>query len=206
MRARARARRQRSIRPWSPDRSTSGTSQPRKLGRASELGILEQTADEALVVDGLIVAEHPGQQAGHRLHHHQCGQLAAGEHEVPHRELLVGQVVGHPLVDALVAPTEQREPPGIAGQALGHLLVEPPAGGREQDERPRQAPRDAATASTEPNTGSGASTMPGPPPKGASSTDRWGSVAAFRRSWARRSSRPAACGPPEDGGRRRSPR
>src|SRR5579884_2489819 len=50
--------------------------------------------------------------------------------------------------------------------------------------------RGGSTRSTVANTGSGASTMPAPPPKGESSTERCGSTAAERRSWTRRSSNP----------------
>jgi hypothetical protein len=47
-------------------------------------------------------------------------------------------------------------------------------------------------ASTAAKIGSGMRTMPAPPPNGASSTDRWGSVAQDRRSWTLMSSVPAA--------------
>src|SRR5438093_1364664 len=40
--------------------------------------------------------------------------------------------------------------------------------------------------------GSGASTIPGPPPKGVSSTDRCLSVAYVRRSWMRTSTTPCS--------------
>ena len=62
----------------------------------------------------LLVAEDVGQQPGHRLHHHQRGQFPAGEDVVAHRELAVDQVVGDPLVHALVAPAQQGEPPAAA--------------------------------------------------------------------------------------------
>src|SRR5690606_12111989 len=47
-----------------------------------------------------------------------------------------------------------------------------------------------STASTQAKIGSGRITMPAPPPKGESSTDRWASVACSRGSWTRRSTTP----------------
>ena len=55
----------------------------------------------------------------------------------------------------------------------------------------RNKGRTGAAASTAPKTGSGARTMPAPPPKGLSSTLRWGSFASERRSCTTMSMAPA---------------
>ena len=134
----------------------------------------------------LVVAHHAGDQAGDGLDDRDGGHLAAGQHEVAERQLAVDQVVGDPLVDALVAAAEQREP--RRGRP-----APPPRPGRSAGRPARAAAAAGAgrTASTAANTGSGASTIPAPPPNGLSSTERCGSVVPARRSWTRRSSRPA---------------
>ena len=42
---------------------------------------------------------------------HERGELAAGQHEVAHRELVVDDQVEDALVEALVAAAQQREAP-----------------------------------------------------------------------------------------------
>ena len=135
VRARDWARRQRATRPWSPERSTSGTDQPRNIGRPGVLRVLEQAVPEALVDGRLVVAHHPGDQPGDRLDDGDGRRLTAGQHEVAEGQLAVGQVVGDALVDALVAPAQQREP--RRGRQLGRPgLVEAPAARAEQQQRP----------------------------------------------------------------------
>ena len=51
----------------------------------------------------------PGTSRTRGLDDDEGGQLAAGEHEVADRQLAVDEVVGDPLVDALVAAAEERE-------------------------------------------------------------------------------------------------
>jgi len=95
----------------------------------------EAPPGEGLVVAGGGVAHHAGDQAADGLQHHHGGHLPAREHVVAHRQLAVDQVVGHPLVDPLVAAAQQRES-GRAGQLGGGRLVEGPPGGRQQQQRP----------------------------------------------------------------------
>ena len=66
-------------------------------------------------------------------------QLAAGQHVAADRDLVVGEVLVHPLVEALVAAAEQRHV-RLLGQLVGELVVEQPPGRREQhDPRPLPA-------------------------------------------------------------------
>ena len=168
------ARRQRPTSPWSPERRTSGTAQSRNpAGRvycgysSSPSAKLSSAADSSL-------PSTPGHEAGHRLDHDQGGQLAAGQHDVADRQLAVDQVVGHPLVDPLVAAAEQREAAvGPASSAATAWSNRRPAGRSRRSGR--GSPSAASTASTAAKTGSGISTIPAPPPNGASSTDRCGS-------------------------------
>ena len=78
-----------STRPWSPERSTSGTSQPRNSAGRVYCGYSSSPAAKLSSSAESLVAQHAGQQAGHRLHHHQGGQLAPGQHEVADRQLAV---------------------------------------------------------------------------------------------------------------------
>ena len=121
------ARRQASTRPWSPERSTSGTPWPRKSAGRVYCGYSSSPAAKLSSSVDSLVAQDAGQEPGHGLDHHQGGQLAAGQHEVADRQLAVAQVVGHPLVDPLVAPAQQGEAAGRPGQLPGHGLVEAPA-------------------------------------------------------------------------------
>ena len=100
-----------------------------ELRRSGVVGVLEQAGRKALILGGLVVPEHPGKQADHRLHYHQSGQFAAGQDEIADGQLLVDQMVGYPLIHTLVSPTEQGESGLHRRVLLGHLLVEPTARG-----------------------------------------------------------------------------
>ena len=74
----AAARRHRATAPWSPERSTSGTSQPRNVGGLGVLGVLEQPVGEALLGGDCLVAEHARRTSrAHRLDDDERGELAA---------------------------------------------------------------------------------------------------------------------------------
>ena len=83
------------------------------------------------------VAEHAGQQPGDRLGDDQHGHLAPGQHVVAERDLLDrhprGRVLGHPRVDALVAPAGEHQP-GLGGEPRGGGLGE--RGARPASARP----------------------------------------------------------------------
>ena len=89
--------------------------------------VLEQSVGERLVVGRGRVAEHAGHEAADRLDDQEGPDLAAGQHHVADRDLVVDQVLAHPLVDALVASAEQREPARV-DELVGHRLVEAAAG------------------------------------------------------------------------------
>ena len=141
-----------------------------ELGRPGVVGILEQAGGEGLVAGRLVVAHDARHQPGDRLHDHEGGRLPPGEDEVADRQLAVDQVAADPLVDPLVTAAQEREPGG-GGQLGGQALVEAASAGVEQEQGPG-----GSTASTAANTGSADSTIPGPPPKGESSTERCLSV------------------------------
>ena len=147
-------RRQRSMRPWSPLRSTSGTSQPRNVaGRVYCGSSSSPSAAEALGHRARRrCPSRPGTQAGDGLDHQAGGHLAAGQHDVADAELAVDEVLADPVVDALVAPAQQAEPVA-AGQLVGERLVEAaPARARAgtaaaAGRRPRRRRRSARASS-----------------------------------------------------------
>ena len=100
-----------------------------------------------------VVAEHAVAEPRDGLDDHERGELAAGEHDVADAQLAVAAVVEHALVDALVAPAQQREAVE-ARRARGDGLVEPaPPGVRASSGR--QAPSVASTDSTASKIGPG---------------------------------------------------
>ena len=105
---------------------------PPELRRAGVLGVLQQAHGEALVLAGLLAAQHAGDQPRHRVHRHQRAQLAAGEHVVADGQLLVDAQIQRPLVHALVVAAEEEQ--GIALRVLlDNFLVQRPAPGRHVD-------------------------------------------------------------------------
>ena len=115
----------------------------------------------------------------------QGGRLPTGEDEVADGQDLV-DAGADALVDALVAAAAQDQP-GLGGQPLGDAVVETAAVEGEQDD-PGWSLGLQLVEGVEP--GPGSMTMPAPPPKGASSTLRWRSVAQSRRLWRWTSTRP----------------
>ena len=186
------ARRHRAIRAWSPERSTSGTAQPRNSAGRVYCGYSSSPSANDSSARRLLVAHHAGHEPGDRLDDHERGRLAAREHVVADRELAVAEVVGDTLVDALVAPAQQREArrPRRARSAIA--LVEARARAADRS----SSGRGGSTASTAANSGSGVITMPAPPPNGASSTVRCavGGVLTRDRGRARRQTRARAPG------------
>ena len=180
------ARRQRSIRAWSPERSTSGTSQPRNdAGRVNCGSSSRPSAPKLSVHRADAVAHRPGQQPGDGLDHQAGGHLAAAEDDVADAQLAVDEVLAHPVVDALVAPAQQAEP------VARRPAARPSRWSKRRPPGPsRSSGRGGSAASTAAKTGWARITIPAPPPNGASSTVRCTSVVCSRRSWVRRSSRP----------------
>ena len=99
--------------------------------------MLQQPGGERLLGRRRVVAHHPGHQPTDRLDHDHRRHLSPGQHVVADRQLAVDEVLAHPVVDALVATAQQREP--VAGRQLGcHRLVETAAAGAQQEQRTRQ--------------------------------------------------------------------
>ena len=157
---------------------------PAELGRTGVLGVLEQALGERLVVRRFGVAHHAGHEPGDDLEHRHGRDLAAAEHVVADRQLVVDEMLPDSSVDAFVPAAQQREPVERR-QLVGQRLVEPPATGPS-----RNSGRGGSTLSTERKIGSGMSTIPAPPPNGESSTERCGSFAPRAgRARARRAGR-----------------
>ena len=134
----AAARRQRATLPWSPERSTSGTVQPRKLAGLVYCGYSSSPSAKLSSTALCVVAEHAVAESRHGLDDHECGELAAGEHDVADAQLAVAAVVEHALVDALVAPAQQREA-AEGGELACDGLVESATRRREGEQRPAGA-------------------------------------------------------------------
>ncbi len=87
---------------------------------------------EALVCERVRVAQDPLAQPGDGLDDQRGGDLSTVEHKIPDRQTLVDPVLPDPVVDALVAPTQERDP-RLEGEALGDTLIETRRRGRQQD-------------------------------------------------------------------------
>ena len=127
-----------AIAAWSPDSSTGGYVVAAPAGGLGVAGVLEQAVLVGLLQQRLRVAHEPREQPGDRLDDHQRGDLAAVEDVVADRELpdVVGGgvVVGHPLVDALVAAAGDDQVL-VGGQLAGDRLRERRAAGGGDDQR-----------------------------------------------------------------------
>ncbi len=72
-------------------------------------------------------------KAGHRIDHdHRC-ELAAGQHEVADRQLLVDLALDHALVDALVVPAHDHEMRHVRETPGGGLIEQRALRGHEDD-------------------------------------------------------------------------
>ena len=100
--------------------------------RTGILRVFQQCIGEALLLRGLVAAQHAGDMARQAVDHHHRGQLAAGEHIIPDGNLLVDQRVNGPLIHALIMPAEKDEV-FLLRQLFGALLGQHGPSGREQD-------------------------------------------------------------------------
>ncbi len=159
-----------------------GDAEPPHVERPRVVGVVEQplALAEAVLCGALLVAEDARAQAGHGVEDHHGGQLASREDVVADGHLLGARAGRSPVRRCPRnarrgardrARTRSRAPspgrgagPGASGRSCGR-----PAGGARA--RPPRA-----------RTGSALSTMPGPPPKGRSSTTRCGPSPCSRRS------------------------
>ena len=134
------------------------------------LRVLEQPPRERIARGRVLVAQHAGQQPRHRVGHHQRGQLAAGQHVVADGQLLVHELLAHPLVHALVAAADEHQVRSRAPARARPPGVKRRPAGIQQDHARR--PSGARSASMAAASGSGFRIMPPPPPKGGSSVTR----------------------------------
>ncbi len=98
-------------------------------------------------------------------------------------------MLAHPLVDALVAAAQHHDVTGLRQPPASACVNRRPAGDISSTASGAPA-RLANRTRPRANSGSGFSTIPGPPPNGTSSTVRWRSVVKSRRSWTTMSSNP----------------
>ena len=172
------ARRHRAMRAWSPRAQHLGHRPAPELARAAcTAGTRAGRRRTTRRPPTPRCPSRPGTQPGHRLDHDERGRLAAGEHVVADRQLAVAEVVGDPLVDALVAAAQQRE--AAAGRRARAAIAwskRRPLG-RQQEQRARRLrpPRPRRTAAP------ASSPCPAPPPNGVSSTLRCRSVVCVAR-------------------------
>jgi hypothetical protein len=103
-----------------------------KVSGTRVLRIFESIGGEALFLEGLAVAEHPGQQSDDCLSDTEGRRLASGKYVVADRDLAIDPSLSDALVDPLVSPAHQDEIRGL-DQFFGHRLVERLALGRQQD-------------------------------------------------------------------------
>src|SRR5580698_6560613 len=78
--------------------------------RAGILRMLEKIVLETLVTQTAGFAQNPGQQPNAGLNREEGRRLAAGEHRVPHADLLEPARLDDPLVHALEPPTKDDHP------------------------------------------------------------------------------------------------
>ena len=102
--------------------------------RAGIVGVFQQAVPVALVDEAAVVRQHPLTEAAHRVHHHQRPQLPAGEYKVADADLLVHDLVQHPLVHPFVVAAEQQQVLPVPGQLRRPLLGEHPALRGEEDD------------------------------------------------------------------------
>ena len=142
-----------------------------KFPRPRVLGTLEQpiAGRKRIVHRTALVSQHAGDQADHGIHQHHGRDFAAVEHEIADGDFVRLQDVDDALIKSLVTSAEQDEP-------LGDDSTAPLSVARAGDPAVSTTPHGPAsdpdrwTSSTASTTGSTIITMPGPPPKGRSST------------------------------------
>ena len=149
---------------------------PRNSAGRVYCGKSSSPARERVARHRRLVADDAGHQPRHRVDHHQRRQLAARQHVVADRHLLGRQRLPHALVHAFVPAAQhaRRGPSALSRSASACVNRRRPA--TSGSPRSGVAARRRESRSTARNSGSGFSTIPGPPPNGMSSTTRCRSV------------------------------
>ncbi len=139
------------------------------ITRPCVLGVFQSSVgSERFVNRASIIAEntrdepHDGVDQDHRSH------FSARKNIITDRNQLGLQYFDDPLVKPFITSTKQDDP-GLFGQLANAFLIEPLSLGREGHEVPGRLAL-ARTASAAMITGGAIKTIPGPPPKGRSST------------------------------------
>ena len=91
------------------------------FGGAGVLRVFEQAVVVAFFLKAHVLRQHAGDHAGDAVDQHERGQLAAGEHIVADRDLLVHKRVEHPLVHPFIMPAQHTKI-RLFGQLLRFLL------------------------------------------------------------------------------------
>ena len=78
--------------------------------RPGILRVFQQAVIMALLLVGIGCGQHIFAHPRNCIRQHQRGQLAARQHIIPDRDLLIRDAVDHALIHALVVPAEQKEP------------------------------------------------------------------------------------------------
>lgn len=100
-----------------------GNFPPAKLRRPRVMRILQQLAGKGFILRRLRITQHARQQAHHRIRHHQRGQRPVGQHIVTNGNLLIDQMVRHPLIHPLVVAGNKNQMP-LRRQPPRRCLVE----------------------------------------------------------------------------------
>ena len=126
--------RQRSIFPWSPESSTSGTRPAAELRRTRVVRVLELAVevDRERLELARALGQRAGQAARDRVDEHHRRQVAVREHVRPDRDRVGAEVLDDALVEALEARGEQRQPL-LLRELLDDRLRQLPALRRQRD-------------------------------------------------------------------------
>ena len=96
------------------------------------LRFFEQALSKGLGLSRGGIAHHPGKEAGDSFDDRRRGDLTAGQHEVPERDLFIDQMLRDALVNSFVPATNQNQI-GNRGQPVEMSLIEPSPRGAQQD-------------------------------------------------------------------------
>ena len=170
--------RQRAMRPWSPLRSTSGTSQPRNSAGRVYCGYSSSPSPKLSVTGLTALPITPGTQPGRRprspgTRPPRRRPARSRRRTARRRRGARGRGGRRPRSARTAGRTR---PPSASSAASAWSKRRPPGPSRNSG-------RGGSTASTAAKIGSGRITIPAPPPNGLSSTVRWTSVVWSRRSW-----------------------